>query len=105
MHTDDVVTIAKCGRAACTRVAIIDDTSLENVEEFVITVEDNSCLIPLVIFEDTLAVVTIEDNDGIYIHTYNDCIIVDSIYVHESYVHVCSWSICKLQIASTPIRH
>ena len=66
MHTDDVVTIAKCGRAACTRVAIIDDASLENMEEeFVITVEANSSLIPHVRFEDTQAVVTIADNDGI----------------------------------------
>ena len=68
MHTDDVVTIANCGRAVCTRVAIIDDASLENVEEFVVTVEANSSLIPHVRFEDTQAVVTITDNDGIYIH-------------------------------------
>ena len=101
IHTDDVVTIAKCGRAACTRVAIIDDVSLENVEKFVVTVEANSSLIPHVIFEDTQAVVTITDNDGIYIHTYNDCIIVDSMYM----CHVCSWSTCKLQITSTLSRN
>ena len=88
MHTDDVVTIAKCGRAACTHVAIIDDASLENMEEFVITVETNSSLNPLVIFEDSQAVVTIADNDGIYIHTYNDCIIVDSIYMCHTYMYV-----------------
>ena len=88
MHTDDVVTIAKCGRAACTRVAIIDDASLENMEEFVITVEANSSLIPHVRFEDTQAVVTIADNDGIYIHTYNDCIIVDSMYMCHTYMYV-----------------
>ena len=88
MHTDDVVTIAKCGRAACTRVAIIDDASLENVEEFVITVEANSSLIPHVRFEDTQAVVTIADNDGIYIHTYNDCTIFDSMYMCHTYMYV-----------------
>ena len=85
MHTDDIVTIAKCGRAACTRVAIIDDASLENVEEFVVTVEANSTLNPHVIFEDTQAVVTIADNDGIYIH--NDCIIVGSIYMCHTYMY------------------
>ena len=89
------MTIAKCGRAACTRVAIIDDASLENVEEFVVTVEANSSLIPHVRFEDTQAVVNITDNDGIYIHTYNDCIIVDSMYVCHTYMkhnqtHVCN---------------
>ena len=88
MHTDDVVTIARCGRAACTPVAIIDDTSLENVEEFVVTVEANSSLNPHVIFEDTQAVVTIEDNDGIYIHIMTVLLLTVCIYMCHTYMYI-----------------
>ena len=51
------------------RILILDDTSLENIENFIVSVEaiNEEGDFPVVTVNNT-AIVQIEDNDGTYIH-------------------------------------
>ena len=51
------------------RILILDDTSLENIENFIVSVEaiNEEGDFPVVTINNT-AIVQIEDNDGTYIH-------------------------------------
>ena len=82
-HTVETVTMRRCARIACTTVVIINDKSVEHIEEsFSVNLETNFTLIPQIRFEDTQTVVTITDNDGICINTF--CTILSSMYVCKS---------------------
>ena len=62
------MTIPHCARAACTFVTIIDDVTVEHMEEsFVVNLETISSLTDRIKFEETQAVVTITDDDGMFI--------------------------------------
>ena len=62
------MTIARCARAACTFVTIIDDVTVEHMEElFAVNIVTNSSLTNRIKFEKTQAVVTITDDDGMFI--------------------------------------
>ena len=80
-HTVETVTMRRCAHVACTHVVIINDKSVEHIEEsFSVNLVINFTLTPRIRFEDTQTVVTIGDDDGICINT-NICTILSSMYI------------------------
>ena len=61
------VTFEPCETRKCVAVSITDDMTVEVAEEsFYVTLERDSLLNPLITLEPDLAVVTINDRDGMY---------------------------------------
>ena len=64
---DEEITIEPCGQFACVDVPIIDDMIVEGPEYFVVKLARDPSLDSRIKFKDTLADVTINDNDSMYV--------------------------------------